>query len=131
MSLEELAKAKLLHLEQIGERWYDWPTWFAAAGMRPPLLPRMTAFDSYTPLISAALAGQGVALCWSGLLDEYLSAGALVPVSHLQLTSDRGYFATYSLDLEPDSVVARIAGWMASEGQARIDAPVGGESPSR
>lgn len=114
MSLAEITEAQLLQLEHRGERWYDWSSWIQAAGAVGAPVPRVTAFDSYALLIGAALAGQGIALCWAGLLDRYLESGALVRVSDLMVTSNRGYHATCAPDHADDSVVFRVMRWLAS-----------------
>ena len=75
--------------------------------------PRTIDFDSYSLLIGAALAGQGIALCWSGLLDSYLRNGALVRVSAEAVKAARGYYATYAAATPPDAAVARLALRMA------------------
>ena len=109
LTLDDLKRAKLLQLSDTLERWYEWRSWFDALGT--PVTARLDAidFDSYAHLIGAALAGQGVALCWSGLLDEYLLSGALLRVSDETMTSSRGYHATYLAESSPDSTVLRIA----------------------
>ena len=108
-----LHATRLLQLSDSYERWYDWKSWMVSANLTSPQRPKTIDFDSYATLINAALAGQGVALCWSGLLEQYLETGALVRVSDHTLTSSRGYFITYDDRHGPDSTAAEFARWVA------------------
>ena len=113
LELELLKRERLLQLSDPLDRWYTWQSWFVAAGSTSAMRPRTLDFDSYSLLIGAALAGQGIALCWSGLLDTYLGNGALVRVSAGAVKSARGYYATYAKTTPPDAAVARLALRMA------------------
>lgn len=110
---EKIAQARLLQLEDSAERWYDWPAWLRAAQV--PLPPRLDAisFDSYATVINAALAGQGVALSWAGLLEPYLETGALIRVSDHSLVSERGYFITYR---DQGGIAPDLAQWLLNSG---------------
>lgn len=57
--------------------WATWEDWFAAAG-RPQPPPRREASDDYAYTISAAVAGQGLALGWRNFVGGLLDGGLLV-----------------------------------------------------
>lgn len=116
LPLEQLKLERLLELSGPVDRWYTWGSWFKAAGSAARERPRTIGFDSYSLLIGAALGGQGVALCWAGLLDQYLQSGALVRVSLEAVKSDRGYYASYVATVSSDSVVAQLARMVCSVG---------------
>lgn len=115
-TIDGLHAARLLQLSDSYKRWYDWKSWLHTANLTVCQRPKTIDFDSYATLINAALAGQGVALCWSGLLDEYLEAGALVRMSEHTLTSDRGYFVSYSDRHDADSFAAEFSNWVVNQG---------------
>ena len=81
----------LLTMESARSHWHDWPSWFEAVGRKMPGRVRELDFNSYAHLVNAALAGQGVCLGWSGLLDQFLESGALVRLGAEVTHSDRGY----------------------------------------
>lgn len=114
LSLESLKRERLLQLSDSSDRWYTWQSWFMTTGSKSDIRPRTIDFDSYSLLIGAAVAGQGVALCWSGLLEEYLRSGALIRVSAEAVKSSRGYYATYDRHIGRESAVARLARHIAS-----------------
>lgn len=112
LPLEELQKEHLLELSNPADpldRWYTWSSWFKTVGAATHVHPRTTDFDNYSLLVSAALGGHGVALCWAGLLDAYLESGALVRASLEAAKSTRGYYASYGASQGPDSVIAQLA----------------------
>ncbi|MCW9044682.1 MAG: LysR family transcriptional regulator [Pseudopelagicola sp.] len=81
----------LLTMEGARSHWHDWPSWFEAVGRAMPERVRELDFNSYAHLVNAALAGQGVCLCWAGLLDPFLESGAVVRLGDEVAQSDRGY----------------------------------------
>lgn len=95
LGLGELQAERLLRLEDEQERWYSWQSWFESLG-RPlgQTLVQPVDFNDYSLLISAALAGQGVALGWEGLVDQLIGNGSLVRASRESVRSERGYFVS-------------------------------------
>lgn len=118
LALNQLAKSRLLQLSATPEQRYDWQSWFHALGVDAPRKLNAIDFDDYSLLVSAALAGQGIALCWSGLLDAFLQTGALVRVSKEEVHSQRGYFATFVDGTLSRSAVVRLAKWLGDQGNA-------------
>ena len=115
-----MKSSKLLQLADRMDRRYDWQHWLRAVGTDLPRKLNTLVFDDYSLLVSAALAGQGLALCWSGLLDQHLGTGALVRVSDEVVTSDRGYFATFPEGTALDGVVVQLANWLAETAAASL-----------
>jgi DNA-binding transcriptional LysR family regulator len=111
-SLDQLEAASLLDMKVENQPWYDWGSWFEAAGTAVNRPPKILYFDSYPLVVSAALAGQGVCLCWAGLLDGFLGSGALVRLSPISIPSPRGYFVTHEVGLPPDAPARAIARWL-------------------
>lgn len=91
--LEELARAPLLHLETAGEpRWLTWASWLAAHGVRREPAQGDLGLNTYGFVIQAALAEQGVALGWLGLVENFLAAGTLIAVAPEVHRKDFGYW---------------------------------------
>jgi DNA-binding transcriptional LysR family regulator len=112
--IAQIASHRLLNLQSARQPWYDWYGWLEALGSTTGKPLKLVEFDNYALLINATLAGQGLALCWSGLLDQLLDSGALIRVSEQSVTSSRGYFVTCRRDVAPVSSVQAIADWIAS-----------------
>jgi LysR family glycine cleavage system transcriptional activator len=115
-SLDQLKKSRLLDMKVKSQPWYDWQAWFEALSSPPRSTLRVLYFDSYPLVVSAALAGQGVCLCWAGLLDAFLSSGALVRLSDRSVASARGYFITHDVNLARDVPARAIVQWLLYHG---------------
>ena len=98
-----LTDATLLHLDDVAAgpqqpqrhatRWFRWNDWLKAVGLSlPPRGPQLR-FNNYTLALQAAIAGQGVALGWSPLVEPLVAAGQLVTAHDFVLRSPRGYVA--------------------------------------
>ena len=79
-------------MDEVSTRWLTWPAWFAAHGVLAVLARPRVLQASYPLLLQAALAGEGVALGWLGLVDEALAAGTLVRLLAPLDRPERGYF---------------------------------------
>lgn len=75
---ESLSKCTLLSLEEADQDWLSWKRWYAQVGIEAPTPRRRLNINSYAMLVQAAVMGQGVALGWSKLVDDYLLQGQLV-----------------------------------------------------
>jgi len=97
-SLEELAAATLLHLDEehwsgfYGQAIIDWRRWLQSAGLAeaPPM--HGLSFNNYPVMLQAAMYGQGVALGWRPLVNDLLDNGLLVAPLARCLATQRGYF---------------------------------------
>lgn len=105
-----LAEAPLLQLEPLGgARWYDWTRWLAGVGVARAAGRPHLGLNTYTLVVQAALADQGIALGWLGLIDGLLDGGALARACPLELVSDCGYWLT-ARDTAPDTRL--VADWI-------------------
>ena len=90
---EDLLQVPLVHLEGGGsDRWFTWESWFDQAGVTRHPTASSFGFNTYTLVMQAVQAEQGVALGWHGLVDDLLASGAVVPALDLVLESPRGYW---------------------------------------
>ena len=79
-SLAAMTELRLIHLEEPVREACDWSEWFASAGIeyRQPYRPLI--LNDYVLVIQAVLAGEGIALGWSHLIERQVQSGALIPV---------------------------------------------------
>ncbi|MEP6971049.1 MAG: LysR substrate-binding domain-containing protein, partial [Betaproteobacteria bacterium] len=73
-----LRSEPLLHLKPaLGQPWFDWPA-IARRGNWPLVSWDVgPAFDNYTMVLGAAVAGQGIAIGWRHLVDDLLEQSVL------------------------------------------------------
>lgn len=114
--LPQLSGCTWLWLEDPQRDWIGWSEWLQRLGCKA-LEPRHRInINSYSMLIQSALSGQGIALAWSNLVDNYLQTGALVRPVDAVLRTD----AQFCL-LEPGGrssnrqSVQRFRNWLMSQ----------------
>ncbi len=76
--LRALLDLPLISTETRRPSWMDWPSWLQAAGLGELDPPMALHFNYYTDAISAAVAGQGVALGWNFIIGDLVASGQLV-----------------------------------------------------
>lgn len=112
----EAARAPLLSLKpDPGRRWFDWPSALQAAGevLAPSAVVR--EFDNYPLVLDAAVAGQGVALGWSGLVDDAIARGALRRCGGEPVRSERGYHLVQPQRKRRLRIVGPFVEWLEAE----------------
>lgn len=116
--VEQLMKLPLLHLERPeAARWLSWPDWFALHGLPISHGHHDVTFNNYPLVIQAALAGQGVALGWTPLVDDLLEAGQLVALNPPD-RSECGYFLVLPKTARLTGVLAVFRRWLLTEVKA-------------
>ncbi|MCK0196953.1 LysR substrate-binding domain-containing protein [Ancylobacter sp. 6x-1] len=113
---ERIGAMALLHLESTPRpRWFGWRDWFAAQGTARQPHSGDLGLNTYGMVVQAAIAEQGVALGWSGLIDSALKDGTLVAIGAPLERSEHGYWLLPGPDLtEPardliDWIIAEVA----------------------
>lgn len=101
---EALQDCTLLSLEDSDVDWISWKRWFAEVGAEIRSSRRSLNINSYSMLVQAALMGQGVALGWGQLVDDYLVTGQLVRPMETVLKTDARFCM-----LEPTQAPSRHA----------------------
>ncbi|WP_082008969.1 MULTISPECIES: LysR family transcriptional regulator [unclassified Leisingera] len=91
------ASAKLLdcHLLSLSKpasaEWQTWQGWFDRLGIAGERSKNYISFNNYDMVVQSAVAGDGIALGWLGLIDNLLEDGRLVQVTKDVVPSDAGY----------------------------------------
>ena len=109
----------LLHLDDPDNPspWLSWSHWLETAGV-PGLKPAGSlAFNYYDQVVRAALAGQGVALGRSPLVQDLLQDGSLAVPLMARAATDRGYWVVQAASARGRPEVERFVQWIGSEAQ--------------
>jgi DNA-binding transcriptional LysR family regulator len=109
----DLSKGTLLSLE-VNEEWVTWQDWFNECGVQQTIQEsRKLNINNYPLVIQAALNGQGFALGWANLVDDYLASGLLVrPVDNSFTTQSQFYILQPNTQLRPKEGVALFRQWL-------------------
>jgi DNA-binding transcriptional LysR family regulator len=119
---KDLASCTWLVLDDSQRDWIGWSDWLQSQGLKGLEPKRRININSYSMVIQSAINGQGIALAWSNLVDDYLNSGALVRPLDAVLRTD----AQFCL-LEPlarggmRQSVKRFRSWLMNQLPATLD----------
>lgn len=112
---EDLLKTQLLSLSRPpSAEWQTWQGWFKSLGIADDRTHNYISFNNYDMATQAAVAGEGVALGWLGLIDGLLSQGSLVQPTPDVVASDAGYVMTRFKDSALRGQ-QKVFDWIASQ----------------
>lgn len=111
---DDLVRSKLIHLDSASTSWFDWSGYFARLGMRRGSEKAQgdISFNTYSLVIQAAISEQGIALGWTGLIDDMIDSGALMAVGPTVAAEDRGYWL---LTAKPNNAASKLVDWLLSQ----------------
>ena len=113
---DRLFDTTLLSLEGGHEGWLNWPQWFERLGFRYREPRHRVNINNYPMVIQAAANGQGLALAWARLVDEYLDNGSLIRPMETTLTTAAHFYLLEPLDLIRPKKSARLfRDWLKRE----------------
>jgi putative choline sulfate-utilization transcription factor len=110
-----IARSKLIHLDSDSASWFDWNAYFARLELRRATEKEHgdISFNTYSLVIQAAIGEQGVALGWTGLVDDLIANGVLVAVGPTLEATGRGYWLLATR--AKDAAAARLVAWLLSQ----------------
>ena len=115
----DLAGHTLLNLDGTPHAVEDWGWWLAGVGAPPPVAGDMLGFDSYANVIQAAVAGQGLALGYGGIIDLLLADGTLVRPLKTALSRGQAVYLVVPRTASPTPNVKAFCDWVLAEAGAR------------
>lgn len=88
-----------LLFQDIGQNgWPGWKEWFGWYGLLYDYPAGASQLGYYAYTLQAAMADEGIALMWGELGDIFLEKGWLIPLSHLRVSTQNGYYVSYQND---------------------------------
>lgn len=116
----DLARQRLIHLEgDDDERWFSWQGFFKELGVPRQPDAGDLGFNAYHLVLQAALGDEGLALGWTGLVDDLVRAGLLTTIGLELIRPDRGYWLVQPASSEPH--VDKLAAWLVAESLQHSD----------
>jgi DNA-binding transcriptional LysR family regulator len=111
----DLARLPLLFQES---RRAAWAEWFDQAGVSMTGAPGGATYDHFLMLAQAAVAGAGVALIPSFLIEPELASGALVRPFDISVSSERAYYLVHPSDRTVSPALSAFRSWIVEEATA-------------
>jgi len=125
----DLRHHTLLHMEpDAAGVLQSWSMWLRALKLEGLTPASVLHFSMYDQMIQATMAGQGVALGRSPLIDSLLRQRKLVAPFSQTMASPRSYYLVQSAAALRKPEVQSFIAWLRREAQAEADAPVVGEA---
>ena len=82
----------MIHLEDQDRRWFTWTDWRDQRSPATPNIDTGITVTNHGIAIHQTLMGHGIALGWSGVIDELIENRLLVALDPEPLSSERGYY---------------------------------------
>ena len=111
----DLAGHTLLNLDGMAHAMEDWTWWLTGHGLAPDAALTLLGFDNYSNVIQAALEGQGIALGFSGIVDQLVERGALVRPVEASLSRGCGVYALTPAGSTLKSPAKSFYDWVLAE----------------
>jgi len=117
---EDLRHHVLLQYDDPDARhpWLHWRTWLEVERLSELKAAGRLSFSGYEQIIAAAVAGHGVALGRSPLLNDVIEAGDLVAPFKRTADPARAYYAVVSPNAQGRPEVADFVAWLKKEATA-------------
>ena len=116
-SIDALAKAPLLNMDQLDPSWTTWEEWFRLVG-RPVERLQGRHANNYTSILNAAADNQGVALGWSGLIAPLLKDGSLVRFGKSEVLAPGAFYVTWNDHRTLSKAAELLKAWLIRAGAA-------------
>jgi DNA-binding transcriptional LysR family regulator len=117
-TLADMPKLRLIHLEEPVREACNWREWFESAGIAYAKPYRPLIINDYVLVIQAVLAGEGIALGWSHLIDPQIRSGALIPVGDHVLATGQAFYVVWPRGIELSASARRVKDWLIASGGA-------------
>ncbi|WP_281504837.1 LysR substrate-binding domain-containing protein [Chromohalobacter canadensis] len=105
-----LSDTLLLHQDIKDPRWLDWTQWLQCAGLSLTTQDDVFLYHNYALLLNATLAGQGIALGWSILVEDYLTTGQLISLEPRVKRENYGYWL--SVKHHRSALIKPVSDWL-------------------
>ena len=111
----DLLNHTLVNLDGSTHAAEDWWWWLKEQNVRVPQSFGMLGLDSYDNVIQLAVKGEGVALGFSGIVNEFLADGRLVQPIAATLSRNNAVYVLTPSTQSPSSTVQEFIDWIVEE----------------
>lgn len=101
----------LIEADALEPTWLGWEQWLTAQGRTTRPAGAWLRFSSYSDGLYAAMAGQGIALGWKGLIERPLGDGRLAALPLPVLTPKERHWIMVSDKVSPSTYAEAFASW--------------------
>lgn len=117
VTLETLKSRNLLFLKERFRARDDWKVFFKGAGSPITHVHARMTFSDQQTLLEAAVAGQGIAIGWLGMTDQFLDAGSLVKPTDIEIRTERAFYLVAPKGMKLSRMAIKFRDWILAEGR--------------
>jgi DNA-binding transcriptional LysR family regulator len=112
---QDLLEHRLLMLEDGQRQWLSWTDWFARQNVDASAIRQRLTVNNYPVLVDLAIAGRGIVLGWSPMINGHLKTGALVPACAEQVGEIGGYYLLNPTGQFPSRAARSFEQWLTTQ----------------
>ena len=105
----------LINLPLLRYSLRSWKEFFIAAGVNFEEPKRGLIYGDASSLLSAALAGQGVALIRKQLAKNYINSGELIQVGCIEIDANLDYYFSWREGNQQESSIIKFYEWISKK----------------
>jgi len=120
-SVEKMLNHTLLIHDDDHPDWTGWDVWFQHMGHARFKPKRAVRLNSYSMLLQAAVANQGIALGWKHLVDDLITAGSLVKLDVGEFPTVGAFYLRPLKTIHADARTGKLMAWLAESGADLAD----------
>jgi DNA-binding transcriptional LysR family regulator len=113
---EELARHRLIHLEEPFRPRPTWRDWFEALGVAYRDDGEGLRLNDYALALQAALEGQGIVLGWRHVTAGLVTSGLLAPALPEGFVTGFGFYVTWPRSIPLSRDAERVRDWLLAAG---------------
>lgn len=102
----------LIETDFSNRSWVRWSDWFSMTGRKSEGIEPGLRFSHYTETISAAKAGQGIALGWDTLIRSFIEDGTLVKVGDIEFDAEGRHMILVPARAKRAPMIDLVSGWL-------------------
>ncbi|WP_084731689.1 LysR substrate-binding domain-containing protein [Microvirga vignae] len=110
----DLRTHRIIDYSRGGKSWQGWPDWTRFAFGETPDVRVDTYYSYYMDAVTAAVEGQGVLLGWKAIIEKYLAAGALIPISDRIMESSSAHYVVVRRDRPVMGPAEKFRTWIVA-----------------
>ncbi len=111
---QALLEHRLLMLEDGQRQWLSWTDWFARQNVDASAIRQRLTVNNYPVLVDLAIAGRGIVLGWSPMINGHLKTGDLVPACAAQVGEIGGYYLLNPTGQFPSRAARSFEQWLTN-----------------
>ncbi|MFT4628996.1 MAG: DNA-binding transcriptional LysR family regulator, partial [Dinoroseobacter sp.] len=119
-TIKELSEHFLIHLEEPYRKRTTWREWFAGVSDNIEAPIGGTKLNDYALVVQAAVAGEGIALGWSHIVQDLLDKGVLEIALNKAWSSGNDTWIIWSSNVDLSKQTMAVRDWIIRASETKL-----------